>query len=209
MNGRSRAGTLDSLGSEPNFFSRAYQKIRLFDQSIPLSNFIRSKTVIDVGSSTGGFTKFALEKGANRVIAVELGTRQMEPSLAMDKRVKLNEKTDIFEVGNSKRYKVFVQNIHTAVMDVSFVSSKEILLHLRENVLNNNSCIILLFKPQFEAFDNQLVNGIVKNSKIRRDIIKNFESWLKLNKFRIVAKQDSKVEGSKGNVERFYVLESV
>lgn len=205
VNERSRAGEFEGLGSEP-IFSRAYQKIRLFDQSIPLSKFIRSKVVIDVGSSTGGFTKFALEKGAQKVIAVELGTRQMEPNLAMDKRVKLNEKTDIMEVGNSKRYKVFVQDVATAVMDVSFVSSKEILIHLREDVLNKDSCIILLFKPQFEAFDKQLVNGIVKNSKIRRDIIKNFEMWLKLNKFRIVARQDSQLEGSKGNVERFYVL---
>jgi len=187
-------------------FSRAYTKLRLFDQTANLGRLIRSKTVVDVGSSTGGFTNFALEKGAKRVIAIEIGSRQMDVRLAADSRVKLYEKTDILEVGNSKQYKIFVQDVPTAVMDVSFVSSKEILLHLRENILNKDFCIILLFKPQFEAFENQLVNGIIKNNKIRRDIIKNFETWLKLNKFRIADKQDSQLEGSKGNVERFYVL---
>ena len=54
------------------------------------------KLVLDIGSSTGGFTEFALSKGARKVIAVEKGARQMKAPLRFDERVELHEKTDIF-----------------------------------------------------------------------------------------------------------------
>jgi predicted rRNA methylase YqxC with S4 and FtsJ domains len=95
------------LAREDEFeFSRAYEKIKAFDRAVKLRSFFEGKKVLDVGSSTGGFTKFALEKGAREVLAVELGTKQMEPVLALDKRVKLNEKTDIFEVGLGSAFKL-------------------------------------------------------------------------------------------------------
>ena len=188
-------------------FSRANEKISLFDRDVPLTQYFKGNIVIDVGSSTGGFTKFALDRGAKEVIAVEIGTKQMDPLLAMSHAVKLYEKTDIMDVGREgKMYKISVQGASTAVMDVSFVSCRDILLHLRDNVLEPKSCIILLFKPQFEAKESQLNKGIIKNSKIRREVIKYFEDWLRLNKFVVVAKRDSGLAGSKGNVERFYVL---
>ncbi|MDO4526969.1 MAG: SAM-dependent methyltransferase [Candidatus Saccharibacteria bacterium] len=58
----------------------------------------RDKVVLDIGSSTGGFTEYALEQGAKKVIAVEKGTNQMKSPLRGDPRVELHEKTDIFEV---------------------------------------------------------------------------------------------------------------
>lgn len=193
-------------------FSRAYTKLRLFDQKAGIGKLIRSKTVLDVGSSTGGFTNFALEKGAKKVVAVEIGSRQMDPRLVADKRVKLYEKIDILNVFNSessgKVNKITVQDIDLALMDVSFVGCRDILLHLKLNVLKRGSYIILLFKPQFEAHENDLVNGIVKNSKMRREIIKAFEQWLQKSGFIVEFKNDSGLAGSKGNVERFYVLKT-
>ena len=193
-------------------FSRAYEKIKAFDRAVKLKSFFEGKKVLDVGSSTGGFTNFALEKGAREVLAVELGTKQMEPVLALDKRVKLNEKTDIFEVGRSeKSNSVFklsdeISDVNMVVMDVSFVSARRVLNHLKNNVLNKGVEIVLLFKPQFEVGEGSLVNGIVKNSKMRREIIKSFEVWLRESGFVVLAKRDSEVAGSKGNVERFYLL---
>ncbi len=58
----------------------------------------RGKDVLDIGSSTGGFTEVALRHGARRVVAVEKGTGQMRGELARDGRVELFEKTDIFSV---------------------------------------------------------------------------------------------------------------
>ena len=57
----------------------------------------RDKVVLDIGSSTGGFTEYALDHGAKKVIAVEKGTNQMKEPLRSDPRVELHEKTDIFD----------------------------------------------------------------------------------------------------------------
>ena len=63
-----------------------------------------------------------------------------------------------------------------------------------------------MLKPQFEAEPGQLVNGVVKNEKMRRDIIKKFEQWLKQNGFIIENKRDNVLAGKNGNIERFYLL---
>ena len=132
--------------------------------------------------------------------------------MALDKRVKLNEKTDIFEVGRSEKsnsgFKLSdeISDVNMVVMDVSFVSARRVLNHLKNNVLNKGVEIMLLFKPQFEVGEGSLVNGIVKNSKMRREIIRAFEVRLRESGFVVLAKRDSEVAGSKGNVERFYLL---
>lgn len=191
-------------------FSRAYSKLRIFDEYAKLGSKLNGKVVLDVGSSTGGFTEFALEKGAKKVIAVELGSRQMVPELANDPRVKLYEKTDILNVvadfTDDNTNKKVIQTPDCAIMDVSFTGSRDILKHLRTSILKSSSAVVLLFKPQFEAYENELNKGIIKNSKTRRLIIKEFEQWLQKNGFVIEAKQDSGLAGFKGNVERFYVL---
>src|SRR5438552_731955 len=80
----------------------------------------KGKTVLDVGSSTGGFSDYALQHGAVRVIAVEAGTGQMHPSLRDDPRIELHEKTDIRDFKTD-------QAIDLAVIDVSFISLRDIL----------------------------------------------------------------------------------
>ena len=63
-----------------------------------------------------------------------------------------------------------------------------------------------MLKPQFEAKPWQLKNGVLKNNKMRREIIVNFEAWLKRNGFVIIGKKDNELAGRFGNVERFYYL---
>ena len=63
-----------------------------------------------------------------------------------------------------------------------------------------------MLKPQFEAKPYELKNGIVKNEKIRRGIIKDFEVWLKDHGFIIINKRDNLLAGKNGNLERFYYL---
>jgi 23S rRNA (cytidine1920-2'-O)/16S rRNA (cytidine1409-2'-O)-methyltransferase len=71
---------------------------------------------------------------------------------------------------------------------------------------NNNTQIIAMAKPQFEAATSNLKHkGVIKNDRMRRDILKDLEQWLK-NHFVIIDKADSEVAGSKGNLERFYKL---
>ncbi|MDQ3064893.1 MAG: hypothetical protein M3Q36_01330, partial [bacterium] len=62
-----------------------------------------------------------------------------------------------------------------------------------------------MMKPQFESGSSAKHKGVIKNDRMRRDILKDFEAWLK-NSFVIIDKADSDVAGAKGNTERFYLL---
>ena len=179
--------------------SRAENKLRGAAETF--SYDFRGKTVLDIGSSTGGFTEYALSCGAKKVIAVEKGTRQMKAPLRFDSRVELYEKTDIFtfELENETK-------IDTILADVSFVSLKKVLICARAKFVSNTTDFLVMLKPQFEARPEQLVNGVVKNERMRRDIIKEFEIFLRKNHFLIVKKRDNVLAGKNGNVERFYWL---
>ena len=167
----------------------------------------RDKLVLDIGSSTGGFTDLALRLGAREVIAIEKGSKQMRPDLKHDKRVRLHEKTDIFEVGKSELTTVQLEESPDIVMaDVSFVSIRYVLEHVKNRIASRKTKLLFLFKPQFEAHADQLREGIVKNNKIRREIITEFEQWLKVAGFVVLGKRDSLVSGRYGNVERIYFL---
>ena len=157
-----------------------------------------NKTVLDVGSSTGGFTDYSLKNGANKVVAVDVGTDQLHPKLRLNKKVELHEKTDI------RNFKTD-QKIDVVVIDVSFISIKEILPSV-VNLSNKNTKIVAMVKPQFEAGRNGTVNGVVKNNSYRRKILQDFENWCRSNNLYIENKRDSEVKGTKGNQERFYIL---
>lgn len=194
--------------------SRAENKLAGAAQAF--SYDFRGKTVLDIGSSTGGFTEYALLRGAKKVIAIERGTRQMKAPLRFDPRIDLREKTDIFSVtrsslsrdqdeSNENESKTNTR-IDTILADVSFISLKQVLLHAKKQLAAPQTDFLVMLKPQFEARPFQLKNGIVKNETIRRDIIKDFEAWLKNNSFLIVNKRDNTLAGKNGNLERFYFL---
>ena len=182
-----------------NYVSRAEGKlagaVRAFSYDF------RDKTVLDIGSSTGGFTELALKLGAKKVVAVEKGTKQMKAPLRFDSRIDLREKTDIFSVKRED-----LPKIDTILADVSFVSLTKVLAYAKMKIARSNTDFLVMFKPQFEARENQLNKGVVKNEKVRREIIKNFETWLVQNGFLIVGKRDNEVVGKNGNQERFYLL---
>ena len=80
-----------------NVKNRGYYKIK--DAAGAFNFDFRDKVVLDIGSSTGGFTQYALDHGAKKVIAIEKGTNQMMAPLRFNKKVELHEKTNIFDVG--------------------------------------------------------------------------------------------------------------
>ena len=172
---------------------------KIADAAKALKVSFRDKVVLDIGSSTGGFTEFAIRNGASKVIAVEKGTNQMCAPLRFDERVELHEKTDIFEFTLS-------EPVDLILADVSFISLRDVLSYARKTLVVPGTELFVMLKPQFEARPFQLKNGVVKNSKMRREIIADFEMWLKSNGFVIVGKRDNEVAGRFGNVERFYYL---
>ncbi|MBF1015344.1 MAG: TlyA family RNA methyltransferase [Candidatus Nanogingivalaceae bacterium] len=181
------------------YVSRAGLKLESVARKMRID--FRNKTVLDVGSSTGGFTDYSLKNGANKVIAVDVGTDQLHPKLRLNKKVELHEKTDI------RNFKTN-QKIDVVVIDVSFISIKEILPSV-VNLSNKNTKIVAMVKPQFEAGRNGTVNGVVKNNSYRRKILQDFENWCRSNNLYIENKRDSEVKGTKGNQERFYILKKM
>lgn len=181
------------------YVSRAGLKLESVAKKMRID--FRNKTVLDVGSSTGGFTDYSLKNGANKVIAVDVGTDQLHPKLRLNKKVELHEKTDI------RNFKTD-QKIDVVVIDVSFISIKEILPSV-VNLSNKNTKIVAMVKPQFEAGRNGTVNGVVKNNSYRRKILQDFENWCRSNNLYIENKRDSEVKGTKGNQERFYILKKI
>jgi 23S rRNA (cytidine1920-2'-O)/16S rRNA (cytidine1409-2'-O)-methyltransferase len=204
---------MNSKKIEDKLVSRAGYKLIGFLKSYPLD--FKGKIILDVGSSTGGFTQVALLLGAKKITSVELGTRQLSPILKNNDKIRLYEKTNILDCfGDNhfsrntlpdKQKSVIVKRPDIVLADCSFTSIRPILTHISKNIIDNDSYLVILFKPQFEALDKDKHKGIIKNNKIRRRIIADFEIWLK-RKFRIVAKQDSLIEGTYGNEERFYLL---
>jgi 23S rRNA (cytidine1920-2'-O)/16S rRNA (cytidine1409-2'-O)-methyltransferase len=184
------------LNATDQYVSRAGLKLASVAELFNLD--FRGKIVLDVGSSTGGFTDYALRHGATKVIAVEVGTDQLHPSLHGNPQIELHEKTDIRDFSTD-------QIIDIVVADVSFISLREILPRVAK-LSNAKTQIVVMVKPQFEAGNDNLKHkGVIKNDAMRRDILKNFEQWT-AQQFRIDAKADSAVSGAKGNKERFYVL---
>jgi len=187
---------IEIVGGE-NYVSRAGFKMASAAKQLKLQ--FKDLTVLDVGSSTGGFTDYALQNGAKKVIAIDVGTDQLHPTLRVNPKIELYEKTDIRDVKSE-----LIKDVNFVVIDVSFISLREILPSLFKN-LPKGAQILAMVKPQFEAGDKLKHNGVIKNDTIRRKILKDFEDWVKTRAI-ILHKADSEVAGGKGNRERFYLV---
>lgn len=184
------------IAAGEQYVSRAGLKLASVAQLLKLD--FRDKIVLDVGSSTGGFTDYALRHGAKKVYAVDVGTDQLHPSLRDNPQIELHEKTDIRDFYIDEKPDIIV-------IDVSFISLREILPHIARELMKEATIIAAMVKPQFEAGRDQVNKGVIKNDAVRRQILKDFEAWSK-EYFVTQDKRDSDVAGAKGNQERFYLL---
>jgi len=187
------------LKADGQYVSRAGHKLASVAQVLRLS--FADKAVLDVGSSTGGFTDYALQHGARKVIAVDVGTDQLHPSLHGNPKIELHEQTDI------RSMETLSETPDIVVIDVSFISLREILPHVAR-LSGKHTKIAAMLKPQFEAGHNAKHKGVIKNDAMRRAILKDFEAWSR-PLFIILDKADSEVAGTKGNRERFYLLQKL
>lgn len=187
------------LVAPERYVSRAGLKLASIADTFMLD--FRDKTVLDVGSSTGGFTDFALQHGAKKVFAVELGKDQLHPSLHNNPQIELHEQTDIRNFQTN-------ESIDIVVADVSFVSLRELIPHIL-TLCSKQTQLVLMVKPQFEAASSKLKHkGVIKNEKVRRQIFNDFEAWARQSLV-ILNKADSQVVGAHGNQERFYLAKKL
>ena len=154
--------------------------------------------MVDIGSSTGGFTDCALQNGAQCVYAVDVGTNQLVWKLRNDPRVIVKEKTN-FRYATRDLFENGIPNI--ATIDVSFISLKHIFIPLKD-ILNENDDIVALIKPQFEAGKDEVgKKGIVKDPKTHLKVIENVIAYANECHLSLQALSFSPITGGEGNIE--------
>ncbi|MCA1640092.1 MAG: TlyA family RNA methyltransferase, partial [Acidobacteria bacterium] len=122
---------------------------------------------LDVGSSTGGFTHCLLQNGAKKVVAIDVGTNQIDWKLRNDPRVEVRENT------NARYLKPedFAEKFDLIVIDVSFISVTKIFPVLLP-LLRDDGKIITLIKPQFEVSKGEVgKGGIVREKEKHKKVI--------------------------------------
>jgi 23S rRNA (cytidine1920-2'-O)/16S rRNA (cytidine1409-2'-O)-methyltransferase len=161
---------------------------------------VTGKTVLDIGSSTGGFADCLLQNNAAKVIAVDVGTKQMEANLAADARIELHEGTDI------RRFKID-SPADLTVIDVSFISLTLVLPKAYE-LTKAGASVIALIKPQFEV-GREIAHkrkGVIQDPAERTVAVTRVRESAETVGFHIVDMIDSPIEGEHGNVEFLLLL---
>lgn len=188
-----------SVAAHKEYVSRGAKKLLAGLESFQID--LTDKIVIDLGASTGGFTQVALEKGAAKVYAVDVGASELDQRLTRDKRVKNLCNTDIRKL---EKADVVDANFYTC--DLSFVSLTKILPQLFEKIGFFEG--IFLFKPQFECGKDiaKKFKGVIKDKKIHLSLLKSFENFLNQNRITISGITFSPITGGDGNIEYLFYL---
>lgn len=156
------------------------------------------KIVLDVGSSTGGFTDCALQNGASHVYAVDVGTNQLDWKMRSDERVTSIENKHIRAL---EKEEIDNSEIDFIVMDVSFISITNVLPSLKK-FFKKDTKLMALIKPQFEVEKNMLSKGgIVKEKGNQIFAIKRVIEAAEKNGLYLEKLDFSPIKGGKGNSE--------
>ena len=154
---------------------------------------------LDVGASTGGFTDVLLQRGAARVIAVDVGYGQLHPRLRNDDRVVVMERTNARELESLP----FAPGL--VVCDVSFISLRKALGPALKLAAPGWEAVVLV-KPQFEAGRGEVVKGVVTSNETRARVTREIAEAAVAWEAETVGVVDSGLPGPKGNRELFLHL---
>lgn len=166
--------------------------------SIDVTGFI----VLDVGSSTGGFTDVSLSKGAAKVYAVDVGTNQLDWKLRQDERVVVMENTNA-------RYltpELIPESPDLIVCDASFIGL-ETVLPAALSLAKSGTRLVALIKPQFEVGKGRVgKGGVVREPELHVEVCERIADWLNsLDGWTVEGLTTSPITGPEGNVE-FLIL---
>ena len=157
---------------------------------------------LDVGASTGGFTDLLLERGARRVIALDVGRGQLDWSLRRDPRVVVLEGVNARHLGPGD----LPFPVQLACIDVSFISLELVVPAVLPHLVKGGA-LICLVKPQFEAGRDQVGSGgVVRDEAVRRRVVDATVAALATLGLELVGVVPSPIRGPKGNLEELAVF---
>jgi 23S rRNA (cytidine1920-2'-O)/16S rRNA (cytidine1409-2'-O)-methyltransferase len=156
------------------------------------------KIVLDIGASTGGFTDCCLQLGAQKVFAIDVGTKQLDKKLFNNPKIKSIENKNIKDLTFEE---IENQKIDLIVADLSFTSITKV-FDFFPKFLKENGDIIILIKPQFEAGKENIdKTGIVKNPNQHIKIIENISNYIQKSGFFIQQITNAPIYNIKKNIE--------
>ncbi len=184
------------LGPPPKFVSRAGGKLEAALDHFGVDP--AGLTVLDAGSSTGGFTDCLLQRGAAVVHAVDVGTNQLHERLRADERVRVREQTDVRTVDAE----MLGGAVDLVVGDLSFISLRLVLPALVA-ACRPGAPMVLLIKPQFEAGKQEASKGrgVISDPAIWQRVIGEVEEAALSLGAVMLDVMESPVTGASGNVE--------
>jgi 23S rRNA (cytidine1920-2'-O)/16S rRNA (cytidine1409-2'-O)-methyltransferase len=182
-----------TLAARPRFVSRGGEKL-----DAALSRFgldVQGWVAADVGASTGGFTDCLLQRGAQRVYAIDVGYGQFDWRLRNDERVVLMERT------NARYVDQLPQPIDLVTVDVSFISLR-LILPQAARWLRPEGHAVALVKPQFEAGRREVGRGgVVRDARVHRAVLERVVGAAGELGFGLQGMAVSPLRGPAGNVE--------
>ncbi len=164
---------------------------------------LQGKTLLDAGASTGGFTDCALQNGAKRVIAVDVGYGQLDWSLRNDPRVRVLERTNI-------RYLTDLgEKIDFFTADLSFISLTKVLPNIQKLVEPKAEGVVLI-KPQFEAGREKIgKKGVVRDPQVQVEVLEQIGAFVENEGWTLQGLTHSPIKGPEGNLEYLAYLNFV
>ena len=176
----------------PRFVSRGGEKLAHALDVLDVDP--AGRDCLDIGASTGGFTDCLLQRGASRVIALDVGHGQLHPRLRADGRVTVLERV------NARHVDALPFPPQLIVCDVSFISATRVLPPAIALAASGWEALVLV-KPQFEAGRADAPKGVVRDPGVRRRVLHDFCAEAASWRARVAGVVDSGHPGPKGNRE--------
>jgi 23S rRNA (cytidine1920-2'-O)/16S rRNA (cytidine1409-2'-O)-methyltransferase len=181
----------------PRFVSRGGEKL---DHALDVLGVDPAgRKALDVGASTGGFTDVLLQRGAERVIALDVGRGQLHERLREDPRVISMEST------NARHLTELPYAPELVTADVSFISLRQVLPPVLALAEPGWKAVVLV-KPQFEAGRTEVKGGVVRSPEVHRRVLRELAQAALDWDAETVGVTDSGLPGPKGNREFFLHL---
>lgn len=186
----------------PKYVSRGGLKLEAAIRDFDLD--FADQRVLDVGASTGGFTDCALQHGARQVVAVDIGKNLLHEKIASDPRVVVVENTNARQIKRlvSSGDKSFAKRFDIAVVDLSFISAREVLSAVLSAV-KDDGILVLLIKPQFEATKAETDRGagVISDRAVHARVTDEMAEFVRQSGCDVSGTIESPIHGHDGNRE--------